>query len=222
MSRLRAVIFDFDGVIVESAEIKTRAFYELFKKHDVYIDQIVDYHRNHMGLSRFHKFRFIFENILCEDLTEEKEKQLGSKFSDLVLQEIIAAPFVAGVREFLYKNSPHYDFFIASGTPGDELESIVEKKGIAHLFKEIHGSPEKKADIAQRILLKYDLSPSSVIFVGDASSDLEAASKNGIPFVARMTCENKDILKDYQYQINDITELTDMIAFMEDKNVIGG
>ena len=41
MTSLQAVVFDFDGVILESAEVKTDAFVELYAGHGSAVDQAV-------------------------------------------------------------------------------------------------------------------------------------------------------------------------------------
>jgi beta-phosphoglucomutase-like phosphatase (HAD superfamily) len=49
---LRAIVFDFDGVILESADIKTNAFRALFASYPEHVDQIVDFHLRNAGVSR--------------------------------------------------------------------------------------------------------------------------------------------------------------------------
>ena len=51
---IEAIIFDFDGVILESADIKTNAFRTLFEKESPeLINKIISYHFKNMGISRF-------------------------------------------------------------------------------------------------------------------------------------------------------------------------
>ena len=52
-------IFDFDGVIAESVSAKTDAFREMYLPYGEEIaNQVVDYHINHGGVSRFEKFKY--------------------------------------------------------------------------------------------------------------------------------------------------------------------
>ena len=98
---IKAIIFDFDGVILESAEIKTRAFRKLFEpNYPDKVEAIVDYHCNNMGISRYLKFGYIFENILHLSLSKELEEELGQRFSEIVFEEILNAPFVPGAVSF--------------------------------------------------------------------------------------------------------------------------
>ena len=89
---IRSIIFDFDGVLVESAEIKTEAFRKLFSAWPDKVEQIVAYHVKNAGLSRYVKFRYAFEEILGMHFSEELIQELGGEFSQLVLEAVKKAP----------------------------------------------------------------------------------------------------------------------------------
>ncbi len=80
---LKIIFFDFDGVILESAEIKTTAFRRLFEEYGE-VEEIVDYHEKNAGVSRYDKFDYIYDKILKKELTSEKKDELGKRFSELV------------------------------------------------------------------------------------------------------------------------------------------
>src|SRR3990167_3288293 len=122
---IKAIIFDFDGVILESADIKTEAFKELFSEYASKIKEIVEYHLLNGGISRYVKFRYIYEHILGMHLSKQQEADLGERFSQIALEKVIRTPFVRGAQEFLGKNKRRYQFFICSGTPELELLDIV-------------------------------------------------------------------------------------------------
>ena len=69
---LKAIFFDFDGVLVESVDIKTRAFSKLFEREgeDV-VKKVIDYHIDNGGVSRYEKFRYIYL-ITIEDSKQWK------------------------------------------------------------------------------------------------------------------------------------------------------
>jgi len=187
---IKAIIFDFDGVILESADIKTEAFRELFSDYPHKIGEITKYHLQNEGISRFVKFRYIHGHILGKKLSKKKELDLGRRFSRIVVRRVLKAPFVAGAREFLDKNRNRCRFFIASGTPKDELCDIIERRGIGDCFEEVHGSPEKKADVIKGIMKRHDFLKDEVVYVGDAKSDRIAAEKARVTFVERRASSN--------------------------------
>ncbi|MBL7157880.1 MAG: HAD family hydrolase, partial [Candidatus Omnitrophica bacterium] len=190
---IKAVIFDFDGVILESADIKTEAFRELFSEYPERLEEIVRYHLLNGGISRYVKFRHIYRNILGKKLSRDKEKKLAENFSGLSLKKVLKAPFVPGTREFLEGNKKRYRFFIASGTPHDELCNIVKARKLGGYFEEIHGTPRKKDEIIKDIMKKHGFLKEEVVYVGDADSDRVAAKKAGVRFIER---KNKPELND--------------------------
>ena len=68
------------------------------------------------GVSRFVKFRTIYSKILKKSLSEDIFKSLCDQFSNIVVDEVGAAPWVEGAREFLENNKNRSLFFIVSGT----------------------------------------------------------------------------------------------------------
>lgn len=207
---IKAIVFDFDGVILDSADIKTVAFRKLFFDFPEQIDAIIKYHTDNMGISRYDKFRYIYKNILMLPLTEEEERNLGKRFSDIVLKEILEAPFVRGAIEFLQDSDRSTSFFVASGTPHDELDFITKKREVNQWFTEVHGTPKGKVDIILDIMERYGYKKNEVVFVGDAESDRKAAVKTGIHFVARIADSGQN-LSDCQYKISDLFELSRVV-----------
>ena len=184
---IKAIVFDFDGVIVESVDIKTAAFAELFKKEGkAAVEKIVNYHLINTGVSRYEKFRYIYREILRKDLTDNELKELCDGFASLVVEAIIRAPYVKGGKEFLDAYAGCYECFVASATPQSEIEEIIKRRDMKRYFAGIFGAPKKKTDAVKDIIRSKGLSPEEVAYVGDAMSDYEAADNNHCHFVARI------------------------------------
>ncbi len=215
---IKAIIFDFDGVIVESAQIKTRAFRRLFERvFPDEIEAIVRHHRDNMGISRFEKFRHIYNNIVRLPLSKAKEAELGRRFSALVLDEVLKAPYVGGAEEFFRHYYRNYSLFIASGTPDRELKMILSRRKISRFFQGIYGASSAKEEIIARILADFSLKRAEAVFVGDAASDLRAASVTGISFIGRIYKDNYRIMNRLKWKISDLTELFALIRQIEVK-----
>ena len=180
--KVKAIIFDFDGVIVDSVNVKTDAFRELFLSEKEYLQEIIEFHLANGGMSRFIKFDIIYRDILKKPLSEEKSTELGEKFSQLVMQKVIECAYMPGALEFIQKYSKQIRLFIASGTPQEELQGITTQRGLNSYFKEIHGTPRGKPEIIRDILTRYHFKIAETPFVGDALNDYKAALETSSPF----------------------------------------
>ncbi len=206
-------MFDSDGVLIESVDIKTKAFAKLFEKEGEGVRKaVVEYHLKHTGVSRFEKFKYIYMTILKRELTKEIFDGLCRSFSELVVFEVIAAPYVKGAKEFLDASSSLYKCFVASATPQNEIENIIRKRGMKKYFAAVYGAPTRKTDAVKEIIDIYRLSPDEVLYVGDALSDYEAAVANRIHFIARIN-GNEGIFSGIDcLKIHDLSALSSELA----------
>jgi beta-phosphoglucomutase len=182
----RVVVFDFDGVIVESTDVKDAAYRTLFSVHPKQLDEIMRLHFDHVGLSRYEQFRMIYEQILGLPFDDAERDRLDRAFSSLVVEAVVACPIVPGTTELLERLHETHALFVASATPEGELQEIVRRRGLAPYFRGVHGAPARKADILRRVLAETDAARSELLFVGDAPSDFAAASEVGVPFAGRL------------------------------------
>jgi phosphoglycolate phosphatase-like HAD superfamily hydrolase len=181
---IKAIIFDFDGTIVESLDIKTNAFAELYKAHGkIVVEKVVKHHLSNGGLSRFEKFKFYHKEFLGIELLKDQIFELAENFSDIVLKKVIQAPYLPGAIEFITKNSGNYDFYISTATPEFEIIKILKEKNINSYFKGFYGSPRSKIEHIKHIKKKQNYRNSEMVFIGDSIIDYESAHSSNISFV---------------------------------------
>lgn len=180
-----AVFFDFDGVIADSTDVKIRAFATLFADYGPEVQQaVIRYHRENGGMPRHDKIRHCYAVLAGHSLDETGLEQAGRTFSSLVLDAVVAAPLIPGALETLESlHKSGIPAFVVSGTPGDEMRLIVERKGLTRFFLEVHGSPQVKPVIVAEILARQGYRPDRCLFVGDALADYRAAQSNRLQFL---------------------------------------
>mgnify|MGYP001564164157 CR=1 FL=1 len=182
--RARAIVFDFDGVILQSVNIKTRAFEALFAcESPKAIGLILKHHLANGGVSRYEKFRHAYREVLRRPLPAEEEQALGNRFNALVEQAVSVCPWVPGAREFLEARHKQLPLFVASGTPHAELRRIVERRGLSAFFRGVYGTPDKKDAILRAVAAELACAPEDLLMVGDAGNDYDAARAVGAAFV---------------------------------------
>lgn len=180
-------MFDFDGVLVESVDVKTRAFATLFEPYGYeVVRKVVDYHGKHGGVSRYEKFKYYYKELLNKPLTENALNDLGKRFSDLVFKGVISAPYVNGAYELLEKFHQNISMFVVSGTPQEELIQIIESRNLQNFFVEVLGAPIKKGVHIKRIMDSYGYDKESILFIGDSITDYNGALEAGVAFLGRV------------------------------------
>jgi phosphoglycolate phosphatase-like HAD superfamily hydrolase len=194
-------------VLVDSVDVKTRAFAALYAEYGADIERrVIAHHLAHSGISRYVKFRHYHEDLLGLAYNESIGHELSARFSRLVVDAVVAAPYVAGAREFLDAYHQRLPLFVASGTPEEELREIVSRRGMQHYFQTVSGSPATKADILCNISRMTGIRPEQLLMVGDAAADLDGARRAGTAFIGRICTGSTGFREDVE-TINDLTEL---------------
>jgi phosphoglycolate phosphatase-like HAD superfamily hydrolase len=209
MKKIKNIFFDFDGVIAESVSAKTAAFKEMYLPYGKEIaDQVVTYHIKHGGVSRFEKFKYWEKKFFNHDISEDRVAELAKQFSDLVLNKVIFSEEVLGAKDFIEKYAKKLNFWIITGTPTQEIKIIAKEKGLTEYFIGIHGSPNNKRYWTEYLIEKYSLKREETLFLGDATTDQDAAEFSKLHFVLRENEENNQIFKNYRgNRFKDFIEL---------------
>jgi len=182
---LRAIILDFDGVILESNHLKTAAFEAVFARFPEHAEAMMAYHRAHVSDSRFAKFAHLVTTRLGREAQDPLIGELADAFSAHMLASITVCPMVAGAQAFLDQVSSAVPVFLASVTPQVELDAILTRRGLDAYFTRVYGCPPwTKAGAIQNILGGLG-GPDGVVFIGDSAGDQRAAHETRVEFLAR-------------------------------------
>jgi len=187
ISSANLVFWDFDGVIKESVDVKTRAFEALFLPHGLEIAAKVRlHHEANGGISRFEKMPLYLSWAGIEP-TESTVKVWCNRFSDMVLQAVVESPWVSGVPDYLETHYQQQHFVLVTATPQTEIDVILHRLGITYWFRQVFGAPTRKAEAICRVLEQQQVFPHQALMIGDTESDWNAAQSHGVPFMLRLT-----------------------------------
>ena len=131
------------------------------------------------------KFRYFFEEVRNEEVSDEQIQELAKKFSS-IMQEILFDKLllINDSIEFVQQNFSKYKMHIVSGSDGVELRSLCKYLEIDKYFITIEGSPTIKNELVKQLLFKYKYNCEECVLVGDSVNDMEAARVNNISFAA--------------------------------------
>ncbi len=198
VSSKSVVIWDFDGVIKESIDIKTKAFLELFNEYDIEIKNMIKkHHLNNGGMSRFEKIPIYLSWVGIEP-TKSMVDDYCQKFNLNVVANVINSKWVDGVLDFILLNKYNQLFYIVSATPELEIKFIIKELGLSNSFIKIFGAPTKKTEAISEIINSLNREKTQFLMIGDAMADFEAASNNKISFLFRKHESNSSFEENYK------------------------
>lgn len=202
--RARALVFDFDGTLVDSNAIKWRAFEKCFAEFPDRHEEIFKYCQGNNHMTRGEKFRHVYETILKLPYTPTIEADLHERFAAATTGQIIAAPEIPGTNQFLQMVSGSHTTALLSSTPHATLLQLLEERGWRDYFNTIRGAPVNKAAWLQVFREERMLHEQDVVFFGDTFEDATAAKAAACTFIAVV---NDTLVQDATYSIVGFKEL---------------
>jgi phosphoglycolate phosphatase-like HAD superfamily hydrolase len=182
----RTIVFDCDGVVLDSNRIKTEAFRSAALPYgEAAAAQLVAYHASNGGISRYVKFTRFLETIVPEYAPSREGPSLDNLL-EAYAQRVRAGLMNCAVAEgldVLRAATPGVRWLIVSGGDQRELREIFAARGLAAYFDGgIFGSPDTKDAILGRELAAGTIRKPA-LFLGDSRYDFQASRAVGLDFV---------------------------------------
>ena len=190
---LRTIIFDFDGIIVDSEPIIMKLTREMAAREGLAISE-EDYYQNYLALDDRGIVEHIFsshgrpvDHARVEELINWKSKVYGTIIEN-------GLPTLPGAVDFVRKAAERYPLAIASGSARSEIEHLLDTLGLRDLFRTITSAddcarskpdPEVyvKAVASMNTIAEFQASPllaSECLAIEDAPGGIDAAHGAGI------------------------------------------
>jgi phosphoglycolate phosphatase-like HAD superfamily hydrolase len=181
---VKNIIFDFDGVILDSMPIRSDGFRKIFTKYEhSLVEELITYHNLNGGLSRFIKIRYFYKELLNKDIIEDKVNEYASEYSDYMRKHLLSPELIINeTLDFIKENHKDINMTVASGSEQKELRHINKSLELDKYFKLILGSPTPKNENVRDTIEELSFKKDETILIGDSINDYDAAKINGIRF----------------------------------------
>lgn len=183
IEKYQTLVFDCDGVVLNSNKVKTQAFYMTALPYgESAARALVDHHVENGGISRYKKFNYFLEKIIPENSHNVSIDGLLDDYARHAQEGLRNCQIAPDLRKFREKTSSAR-WLIVSGGAQSELRDIFSERKLAELFDGgIFGSPDTKDEILARENSNGNILQSA-IFLGDSKYDYLAAKSAGLDFI---------------------------------------
>lgn len=186
---IEVVVFDFDGVLVDSNAVKRDAYFEIFAHRGEAVRGVIERALVEEGDGdRFETIGVILRRLGGEEavlpVREGAIARYAERYNDLCEEHAATCREVPGASGALDELSRVLPLYVNSATPEEPLRRIVRRRGWEPHFRAVLGRPLTKEENLRRIFLETGVSPRRALFVGDGKRDVAAARELGCPFLA--------------------------------------
>ncbi|RYZ80473.1 MAG: hypothetical protein EOP04_25815 [Proteobacteria bacterium] len=177
-------IFDFDGVIADTARIKFEAFEQT-------LDSLYsDFRRSYgnalrselIGVGRSKVAGWVESHVKDAFLS----KDWLNKFADFLENRVLDVQAIPGAHEYIRRlsQSGKLNLIVSSAPRADILEALTKLEIPTDLFMFVHGvEAGSKTEVVDALIREKKLVPAECFFYGDMPSDARAAQNLGVRFI---------------------------------------
>jgi beta-phosphoglucomutase len=141
---LRAILFDFDGVIVLSEPLHYAAFAEVFERHGVTLSERTYYER-YLSLTDREAVARVIEDFGRRDLESRAPALLDEKIATMSQRIERGVPFCPGIEPFVAAAASRSPLAIVSAAIRDEIEAILAPTKLRDRFMAIVSADDVRA-----------------------------------------------------------------------------
>jgi phosphoglycolate phosphatase-like HAD superfamily hydrolase len=215
---IRCVVFDFDGTLVDSNEIKKRTFFAVARPWDPKGEIVAKVLKDWPTADRYHKLEKVAEELIARKLLPDNAvswewgSSLARKYTLRCEEAIAICPEIPGATKVLKKLSEQgLRLFVNSATPTEPLRKLVKIRNWDHLFCAIYGAETSKVANLKKIRRENGALPSEIVHIGDNLEDFQAAAKAGCHFVAVAAKGSGTVPSPVAFKVQNLLDLPGLI-----------
>ncbi len=186
-SSVRCLVFDFDGVLVDSNAVKREAYFEALRPVGAppsLVEKVVNDNRDG---DRYVVIREVIRRLPggggAGEVAERRVEECADRYNAICEEFTTTCREMEGASGMLARLSARYALYVNSATPEVPLRRVVERRGWRAYFRDVLGRPRTKAENLRDIIAREGLTPTEVVMIGDSAADLDAARACGCAFV---------------------------------------
>lgn len=210
----KAIIFDLDGVLVDTEPIKFKAYQAAFKKaFGILIEDLPD----RIGLKRVEAIPIFLEkyhlnnnknadvNSIASQIKSEYSKILGESITE-----------ICGAKEFVQRVSSSYKTGIGTSSDRNSYETIRKRLTWFNLLdvvltKEDVTFSKPNPEIYLKCARLLNVNPANCIVIEDSHAGIQAAKNAGMKCIAITTTTKKNSLVKADIIVNEFKEISDIL-----------
>lgn len=185
LNKYKTIVFDCDGVVLNSNKTKVQAYYEVAKRNggtDAQAQALANHHVQKGSFPRNGKIEYYLKEILKQPITADVMQRYLDTFEDVLDKALMQCEVAPGLQE-LKTETPQARWMLLSGGDQQELRKIFARRHLANLFEAgIFGGPDIKETVLAREKENGNIQLPA-LFVGDSKYDYQAATGAGLDFV---------------------------------------
>lgn len=187
--RIRRIVFDFDGVLVDSNALKRRAYFDIFTSATPAGD-VAACLAAHFDGDRYDVIECVVGKLRQRGLEALPVSEYAVAYGKRCDEQMAQRPETAGASHVLQRLATECALFVNSATPEASLHTYIEARGWTPHFRAVLGRPRSKVQNLMVIRSLDEADDSPIVFVGDRQSDLVAARTAGCCFVGMRSDDN--------------------------------
>ena len=184
INNIKSLIFDCDGVILNSNKVKKAAYYKVAFSYygERLANLLVEYLEENTGKPREHFFTHFLNNIASFHTSGPSVEELVIEVGEEIHKGLMECEISQSLFE-LRENTPDLKWLVVSGGVESELRDIFTKRSLLDLFDAgVYGGPMTKDEILNS-LIKENKLEFPALFLGDSMYDHKAANRANIDFL---------------------------------------